>query len=146
VSPLTDRPYMGIRDSELLAGIEHAKRELAALKAEAFKRKLDTRTKAKATKEKAARKALRDSAPAAIEKRAAKLGATVYWQGDTAFTLDAPDGQVWAGEGLHGLVCHWYGLDDRAEALEDLWERTSRGLEECAVIGTCDVCMADKKI
>ena len=75
-----------------------------------------------------------------LEARAARLGATVDWgHADESLTLDAPEGQVWSCDDLHGLVATWSNGRERCEALLDLWERADYGLESCPV-ESCDIC------
>jgi hypothetical protein len=42
----------------------------------------------------------------------------------------APEGMVWAGEGLACLVVYWYDNEDNSAILQDVVERMEYGLEE----------------
>lgn len=53
--------------------------------------------------------------------------------------IDAPDGYLWKGDGLHCLVHSVWDDQKTTELWQDAWRRISDGLEQCDD-SECDAC------
>lgn len=66
-----------------------------------------------------------------VTKVASKFGATIETSEGSWFSMivDAPDGRVWSANGCTCLMVTW-NRGEKAEAMADLLERMSYGIEE----------------